>query len=72
MAGMKLKGKGIVLSCESKTSTKGNNYFLTTIGGIGFGNDFFTKGFVKPSDKEVELEFEYVNGKLNLIEESLK
>lgn len=71
MAGMRLKAEGMILSCESKTSAKGNQYFLTTVGGVGFGCDFFTKKFVKPSDKLVSLDFEYSNGKLNLIDDNL-
>lgn len=65
--GMRLIGKGCVLGCESKTSEKGV-YFITTIGGMGFGCKFFTKQFIEPSNKEREFIFDYDNGKLNLVQ----
>lgn len=65
--GMKFKAKAIVLSCESKTSEKGM-YFITTLGGMGWGHKFFTKQFMEPSAKEKEFDFEFDNGKLNIIQ----
>lgn len=64
--GMRLTAKACVLSCESKSSEKGV-YFITTLGGMGFGCKFFTKQFIEPSNKEREFNFDFDNGKLNLI-----
>lgn len=64
--GMKLNGKARVLGCEHKKSDKGD-YFIITLGGMGFGEKFFTKTMLNPSDKEQDFEFDLQNGKLNLI-----
>ena len=64
--GMKLKAKAMCLGCEQKSSDKGV-YFIVTLGGIGFGCKFFTKSMVIPSDKMQDFDFEYDNGKLNLL-----